>query len=864
MKNLVFILSLLLVPAFVQAQFKLNPSGAGNNSISYSQPKEYEIAEITVSGARFLDPNALISITGLKVGDRIKVPGDDISNAIKKLWDQGILGDVQISYTKIEGDKIFLDVFLKERPRLSKFTFKGIRKSETDALTEKIKLIRGKVVDDALIKNTQMTIKKHFEEKGFLNTSVNMVQVEDTARGNTVTLKINVDKKKKVKINELAIHGNEVFSDKKLQRKLKKTKQKAPFRIFTPSKFIASQYEEDKKKLIAFLNTEGYRDAIVVSDSVYAHDENTINVVINLEEGQKYYYRDVTWEGNYVYTDEQLSAVLGITKGDVYNIAELEKKLTFNPNGSDITSLYMDDGYLFFNIEPVEVGIESDSVDIEMRIVEGPQATINQVRVSGNTRTSDHVILREIRTLPGQKFNRSLLIRTQREISTLGYFNPEKVNPVPIPNPSDGTVDIEYQVEERPSDQIELSGGWGGGGRNGIGVGFVGTLGVVFNNFSTRKLFKWGEWGGVLPSGDGQRLAVRFQASGRQFQTYSFTFTEPWLGGRKRNSFTIGINHTVNRPGLGYEQYYRRLYGPDYVTPFGNQSFQISGASVSLGRMLKWPDDYFSLTHSLSYQRYKLNNFDFFRIEFANGIAHNLTFNTTLARNSVDNPIFPRGGSTISLSATFTPPYSRMGIENKARNTSATGNSNDGNRTIEYHKWMFDSNWFTPLGLGGKLVLSARAHMGFIGRYNPTTPYTFVERFVMGGSGMAGQGGFNLAADIIGLRGYQDNSLLGGPIVQGQPQSGIVYNKFVTEVRYLISPNPSATIFVLGFLEGGNNWNNYSEFNPFKIRRSAGLGARINMAAFGLLGIDYGWGFDPLPGLPQKGQFHFTIGQQFR
>jgi outer membrane protein insertion porin family len=863
MKHLLFILSLLLVPAFVQAQFKLNPSGSGNTSVSYSEPKEYEIAEITVSGANFLDPNALISITGLKVGDRIKVPGDDISNAIKKLWDQGILGDVRISYTKIEGDKIFLDVFLKERPRLSKFTFKGIKKGETDALTEKIKLIRGKVVDDALIKNTQMTIKKHFVEKGYLNTSVNMVQVQDSARGNTVTLKINVDKKKKVKINELAINGNEIFSDKKLRRKLKKTKQRALFRIFTPSKFIATQYEEDKKKLIAFYNTEGYRDAIIVSDSVYAHDENTINVVINLEEGEKYYYRDVTWEGNYVYTDEQLSAVLGISKGDVYNIAELEKKLTFNPNGSDITSLYMDDGYLFFNIEPVEVGIEGDSVDIEMRIVEGPQATINQVRVVGNTRTSDHVILREIRTLPGQKFNRSLLIRTQREISTLGYFDPEKVNPVPIPNQSDGTVDIEYQVEERPSDQIELSGGWGGGGRNGIGVGFVGTLGVVFNNFSTRKLFRWGEWGGVLPSGDGQRLAIRFQASGRQFQTYSFTFTEPWLGGRKRNTFTIGINHTVNRPGLGYENYYRRIYGPDYVSPFGtqNQSFQITGASVSLGRMLKWPDDYFSLTHSLSYQRYKLNNFDFFRIEFANGVAHNLTFNTTLARNSVDNPIFPRGGSTISLSATFTPPYSRMGIENQAKSTS--GESNDGNRTIEYHKWMFDSNWFTPLGLGGKLVLSARAHMGFIGRYS-NIKYTFVERFVMGGSGMAGQGGFNLAADIIGLRGYQDNSLLGGPYVPGEPQSGIVYNKFVTELRFLVSPNPSATIFVLGFLEGGNNWNNYSEFNPFKIRRSAGLGARINMAAFGLLGIDYAWGFDQLVPGAKKGQFHFTIGQQFR
>jgi outer membrane protein insertion porin family len=857
MKNLLVILSLLLVPALAQAQFKLNPSaGSATPSVSYSEPKEYEIAEITVSGARFLDPNALISISGLKVGDRIKVPGDDISNAIKRLWDQGILGDVRISYTKIEGDKIYLDVFLKERPRLSKFTFKGIKKGEIDALTEKIKLIRGKVVDDALIKNTQMTIKKHFEEKGFLNTSVNMVQVEDTARGNTTTLRINVNKKKKVKINELAINGNQVFTDNKLRRKLKKTKQKNPLRVFTPSKFIASQYEEDKKKLIAFYNEEGYRDAIILSDSVYAHDENTINVVINLEEGEKYHYRNVTWEGNYVYNDTQLAAVLGINKGDVYNIAELEKKLTFNPNGSDITSLYMDDGYLFFDIEPVEVAIEGDSVDIEMRIVEGPQATINQVRVVGNTRTSDHVILREIRTLPGQKFNRSLLIRTQREISTLGYFNPETVNPVPIPNPADGTVDIEYQVEERPSDQIELSGGWGGGGRNGIGVGFVGTLGVVFNNFSTRKLFKWGEWGGVLPSGDGQRLAVRFQASGRQYQTYSFSFTEPWLGGKKRNSFTLSLNHTVSRPSAGYERYYERLgYN---INTFG--SFQITGASLSLGRMLKWPDDYFSLTHALSYQRYQLDNYDIFRIGFANGVAHNLTFNTTIARNSVDNPIFPRGGSTVSLSATFTPPYYSLGISGQIKNTGE--NTNPTNRSMEYHKWMFDSNWFTPLGLGGKLVLSARAHMGFIGKYNKNQPYTFVERFIMGGSGMAGQGVF-FAADIIGLRGYQDQSLLGGPALPGQPNSGIIYNKFVTELRYLISPNPSATIFVLGFLEGGNNWNNYSEFNPFKIRRSAGIGARINMAAFGLLGIDYGWGFDPLPG-QKGGQFHFTIGQQFR
>ncbi|QHT69541.1 outer membrane protein assembly factor BamA [Rhodocytophaga rosea] len=838
-KLFIFIAALFIILPFLsQAQTDIN----------YGDPKEYEIADITVSGRQFLDPNALISITGLKVGDKIRVPGDDITSAIKRLWEQGILGDVRISASKIEGEKIYLDVFLKERPRLSRFTFKGIKKGEIDALTEKIKLIRGKVVDDALIKNTQLTIKKHFVEKGFLNTSVNMVQVEDSARANTITLKINVDKKTKVKINELAINGNEVFSDRKLHRKLKKTKQKNLFRIFTPSKYIATQYEEDKKKLISFYNSEGYRDAIITSDTVYAHDGKTINIAINLEEGQKYYYRNVAWEGNYVYTDEQLATVLGIKKGDVYNIEELEKKLTYNPTGTDITSLYMDDGYLFFNVDPVEAAIIGDSVDLEMRITEGPQATIREVRITGNTRTSDHVVLREIRTLPGQKFNRSLLIRTQREISTLGYFNPETVNPVPIPNPSDGTVDIEYQLEERPSDQIELSGGWGGGGRNGYGVGFVGTLGVVFNNFSTRKLFKWGQWGGVLPSGDGQRLAVRFQASGRQFQTYSFTFTEPWLGGRRRNTFTLGLNHTVQRPGEGY---YGQLYGYSK-----NSLFQISGLSLGLSKLLNVPDNYFALSNSISYQIYRTRDYDYFRLNTDAGknfTSHNVTFNTTLSRNSIDNPIFPRRGSSVSLSATFTPPYSiaRSGETSKQQQYT----------TAEYHKWMFDSNWITPIGLGGKLVLSTRAHMGFLGVYRRGNQYTTFERFVLGGSGMAGQGGFYLARDIIGLRGYTDNSLSGD-----NGQGGIVYNKYVMEMRYLISPNPSATIFVLGFLEGGNNWSNYSEFNPFKINRSAGVGARINMAAFGLIGIDWAYGFDTLPGSTKRSgpQFHFTIGQQFR
>lgn len=838
-RKLPLLAALLLIPALVRAQT--------SPDLNYANPKEYEIAEITVSGSKFLDNNALVSITGLKVGDKIRIPGDDISGAIRKLWDQGILGDVQIYASKIEGEKVFLNIYLKERARLSRFVFKGIKKGEIDALTDKIKLIRGKVVDDALIKNTQLTVKKHFVEKGFLNTTVNMVQAEDdSSRGNTVTLRINVNKKKKVKINQIAINGNEVFEDKKLRKKMKKTKQRSPFRIFTPSKFIATEYEEDKKKLIAFYNSEGYRDALILSDSIYPHDENSINIKLDIEEGRKYYYRNITWAGNYIYTDQQLAYVLGIKKGDVYNVEELEKRLNFNPSGADITSQYMDNGYLFFRITPTEIAVEGDSIDVEMQIYEGAQATINEVRIIGNTRTSDHVILREIRTLPGQKFSRAQLIRTQQEISALGYFNPETVNPVPIPNQADGTVDIEWQLEERPSDQIELSGGWGGGGRNGVGVGFVGTLGVVFNNFSMRKLFKWGEWGGVLPSGDGQRLSIRFQASGSQYQTYSMSFTEPWLFGRRPQSFSVNLTHSVQRPGS--------YFGSNFSA---NSLFQISGVTLSLGRRLKKPDDYFSLSNSISYLVYNLKEYPAF-VDPAtgepvnNGIFNNLTFNTTLSRNSIDNPTFPRRGSSMSLSVTATPPYSTW-----RGNDTEAGEGVSSLKYVEYHKWMFDSNWF--LTLAGKLVLSTRAHLGFIGRYSSDSQFTPFERFVLGGSGLAGQN-FLLAREIVGLRGYPDQRV--GPGTNG----GVVYDKFVMELRYPISLNPSATIFVLGFLEGGNNWDNYSEYNPFNLKRSAGVGARIFMPAFGLIGIDYGYGFDEIPGVQEagKGQFHFTIGQQIR
>jgi len=803
--------------------------------VDYRNPIDYEIGGVNVVGAKFLDRNSIVSIAGFQVGETITIPGDDISNAVKKLWKQGILGDVKISVTEIDGNKVFLQIELKERPRFSRVIFEGIPKGQITTLQDKLTLIRGRVVTDALLKNTVNTIKGHYEEKGFHNVSVEVQQREDTVLSNSVILQLNIDRGPKVKINEIQLVGNTAFDDKRLKKKLKKTKEKRFLRIFSPSKYIEDEFENDKNQLVQFYRENGYRNASIVSDSVWRHDEKTVNIKIEIDEGNKFYYRNIEWTGNYKYDDETLTKVLGIQRGDVYNPTELSERLNFNPGGTDVTSLYMDDGYLFFSVDPVEVLVEEDSIDIEMRIFEGEQATISKVIVNGNTQTNDHVIYRELRTIPGEKFSRSDLMRTQRELATLGYFDPESIEINPKPNFSDGTVDIEYNVTERPNDQIELSGGWGGQ------FGFVGTLGLVFNNFSARKITDFDYWR-PLPKGDGQRLNLRLQANGRRFQTYSATFTEPWLGGRKPNSFTINFNHSIQR----------------LIDFRGNEfgSLKVSGATVSLGRRLSWPDDYFTLSNALSFLVYNLNDFNTIGFEdYNNGQSYNITFNTTFARNSIDNPTFPRSGSNVSLSASFTPPYSRFDSP-----TFSEADPENRFKWVEYHKWMFDNSWFMPLA--NKLVFNARMHMGFIGRYNPEKELGPFERFILGGDGLA-QNGFLLGTDIVGLRGYQNNSILPA---ESNGTGGVVYNKFVMEMRYLISPNPSATIFVLGFVEGGNNWGAFEDYNPFNLKRSAGVGARIFMPAFGLLGVDWGYGFDTVEGRTgvNGAQFHFTMGRQIR
>jgi outer membrane protein insertion porin family len=876
MKKYTLLLPFLLLSFFSQAQLRgamgqRSPVAANALELNYAEPKEYEIAEITTTGSRYYDGNSMISLSGLRVGDRIKVPGDAVTSAIKKLMGQGILEEVQVDASKIDGDKIWLNLVIKERPRLFKLEYSGIRKGEQETLTEKIKTYKGKIVTATVKKNIDLAIRKFYQDKGYLNVNVKIIEKSDSARGNNATMRIEVAKGDKVKISKIQFEGVSELSERTVRRKLKNTKQKAFYKIFTPSKYIPKKFEEDKGKLVDFYNKKGYRDAQIIMDSVYRDGSKTVKIIMKIDEGKQYHYRNIYWEGNYIYPDTVLTEVLGVKKGDVYNVEDLEKRLNGKP-GEDVSSAYMDNGYLFYQCEPVETAVAGDSIDITFRITEGKQATINKVILNGNTKTSDHVVMREIRTLPGQKFSKSAIIRTVRELSTIGYFNPEKISPNPIPK-SDGTVDIEYNVEEKPSDQIELSGGWGGF------IGFVGTLGVTFNNFSARNIGNLSAWK-PLPSGDGQKLSVRFQANGTSFQNYSLSFTEPWLGGKKPNSFSVTLSRSISYPfriqqinrlsnfnnGFGGGQFGQFGGGQFGGGGFGLGGFGLGGLgltqsdsavqaqseahfnstslSFSLGKRLKWPDDYFSLSNSLSFQLIDVKNLPAYG--YPEGQSVLASFITNFSRNSIDNPTFPRSGSSFSLTASLTPPYSLFG-----------GNNNN---IIEYHKWMFDASWFTPIT--SKLVFHMRTHLGFLGSYSPDKDITRFERFDLGGSGM--QTGFNvISRDIIALRGYKDRALGSNGSV---PSGGVAYNKFVMEVRYPVSLNPSATIFLLGFAEGGNNFANYKEYNPFKLYKSAGFGARIFMPAFGMIGIDYGFAFDKIPGISDGGRqaFTFSIGQQIR
>ncbi len=809
--------------------------------IDYTNPITYEIGGVTIEPAGMLDRSVLLSIAGLYQGDKIKIPGDELSNAIKKLWKEGFFEDIKIVAKKIIGKQIFLEIQVKERPRLSKFTFKGLKKGETDDIKNKLKLNRGKVVTENLIMSTKTTTLDHLVDKGYRNASVTILQTQDSLLANSVILYINVTKGQKVKIKEVEFHGNKNISSDKLRHIMKETKRKRWYAIFNSHTLSESEFDKDKEKVIEKYKSKGFRDAKITKDTIRGFENKFIAIDLFVDEGKKYYFRHITWVGNAKYSSKELDKILGIKKGDVFNQSLLESRISMNANSSDVSSLYMDDGYLFFQATPVEVLAEEDSIDIEIRIYEGKQATINKVTVKGNTKTNDHVIMREIRTRPGQLFRRSDVLRTQRELSILGYFNAEKLGVTPIPHPENGTVDIEYTVEEKSSDQLELSGGFG---QNRV----VGTLGVSFNNFSTRNAFKKGAWQ-PLPSGDGQRLSIRGQSNGTYYQSLNMSFTEPWLGGRKPNSFSI--TPYVNRITNG------RLRSD----PLQGE-LNIWGTTLGLGRRKKVPDDFFNEQYEINYQYYVLKNYRSV-FAFTDGISNNLNFKYIISRSSLDDNIYPgRSGSCsqITLSGQTTLPYSFI-EENLfgVQKNYAEMTDQQKYKLLEYYKIKFTSAWYTKLA--GKLVLYNRFGFGWLGYYNQKLGLSPFERFYLGGSGLTGYNPLD-GREIIALRGYDDADVFAykKPGVSNRGASSIV--KYTMELRYPLSLNPSATVFGLAFAEAGNSWSTIREFNPFDLKRSAGVGLRFFLPMFGMLGFDYGWRFDDVPyrlGM-KKSQFHFTIG----
>lgn len=811
------------------------------DSLSYLNPKELTVGAVTITGSQYLDKDVLIKISQLNKGDKITVPGDATSNVIKNLWQQGLFDDVKLLYT-LRNDTINFEINVKERPRLSKLNIKGLRKGEVEDVQKKLKDKTGKIVNENLLNTTTAIIKKHFAEKGYLNTAVNVKQRKDNGEANSMILDVFVDKKTKVKVNSVAFAGNTAFKDAKLKKYLKKTKEKKWYNLFGSKKFLRDKYEEDKQTLVSKMQANGYRDAEVLSDSVWKNDETTVNVKIKVYEGPKYYFGDVTWSGNARYPTKILNTLLRIKKGDIFSEEELNKRLAGSPNGDDISSLYLNDGYLTYQTDPVQTRIHNDTIDVDLRVYEGPQYTINNVIIKGNEVTNDRVIRREIRTKPGQKFSKEAIVRSTQAITQLGNFDEQKLEPRPTNiNPNEGTVDILYNVVEKPSDQIELSGGFGGGS-------IVGTLGLTFNNFSLRNIFNIKAYK-PLPKGDGEKLSLRGQANGRNYQNFSFTYSEPWFGGKKPVNFGITAYTQLQSNGSNLIGYQLKKGDKGYY------GININGISATIGKQLKWPDDYFNLSHTLSFDHYNLTDYPGYL--FSNGKSINIKLTETFSRYSLDAPIYPTSGSNIRLTAQFTPPYSLFNNVNYAIATPQ-----ERYHFVEYYKAKFEAQWFQKIY--GKLVLKAQTQFGFLSAYNRIVGQSPFERFKLGGDGMQSYQ-FLQGSEIIGLRGYENFEVVpnGSNTTIASNSGSPIFDKLQLEIRHPVIASQSATIFVLGFAEGGNTWNSFNEFAPFNVRRSVGVGARIFLPIFGLLGLDYGYGFDAIPGNPtyNKGHFHFSIAQ---
>lgn len=840
-------------------------SDSTNFSINYENSKTYILAGLEVSGIRFLDTEVLKNLSGLNVGEEITVPGDQVTSALRKYWRQGLFSDVKISATKIVGDKIWLDIYLQERPRLSAKNYHGVSKSEKDDIDKKVMLLVGGQVTENLISNSERQIKSLFHGKGFYNTDVNIVQKDDSTKENQVILDIFVNKKQKVKISDIEFVGVKQLKPSTLEKAMKKTKARKLRNFLHSKKFLEDKFEEDKINLVKKYNEKGYRDAIIVADSIIKDTvNNTVHLKYWIDEGRRYYFGNIRWVGNTIYTDDYLNRVLGIKKGDIFDQKLLDKRLTENDDA--VSNEYLNTGYLFFNLNPVEVNVENDSIDFEMRIVEGNQATINAIGINGNTKTNEHVARRELYTKPGQLFSRENIIRSVRELGSMGHFNAETINPDVVPHAEDGTVDINYKLEERADDQVELSGGWGAGM-------FVGTVGLKFSNFSVRNIANISAWK-PLPTGDGQTLSLRAQTNGTYYNSYNFSFTEPWLGGKKPNSFTLSFYYAKQTSGNqnynygAYDPYgtsgYGGIggYGYNPYSPYGSagtgynpynyeitEKMGVFGAAAGLGYRLKWPDDFFTMYHEFSYQLYVLNNWKYFL--FQNGRSNLFSLKTVFGRNSTDNPLYTRTGSNFSFMVQLTPPWSLFSNKNYA---DPNLSSEDRYRYIEFHKWVFKGDVYAPVSLNKKFVFRSKYETGFLGYYNKYLRSPF-ETFKLGGDGMSGYEMYG--SDIIGLRGYENNSVT-------PSRGGYIYEKMTLELHYPISLAQSNTIYALSFLEAGNSWYDFKDYNPFSIKRSAGLGVRIFLPMFGLMGFDWGYGFDEGYAKNSGGShFHFVMGQQF-
>ena len=852
---------------FLMLSLNMRAQQSGNDIVvDYNKPQKYIVGGVRVEGNSYFSPDQIIQITGLQKGMEVTVPSEELTSIVNRLWLQRYFEDVAIAVDSLapSRDTAFFKIAIMERPRVSRWTFSGVKSGEQKELLERLNLRRGGEFSEYVSKTSTDIIKRYYKEKGFLNVKVDVNTKRDTVIRSAIRVQFAVDRGEKVKIKTITFNGVENVKEGKLVRSMKKTKDSRLMNFFSSKKFNEAEYENDKKSLISAFNEAGYRDARIVKDTMYYLEPGRVQIDFDIDEGRQYYFRDITWTGNSVYTTETLNEILKIEKGDVYDVVTMEKRLFGGGKQSeyDVSKLYKDNGYLFFNLQPVELNIEGDSVDVEMRVVEGKPATLNNIIINGNDLTNERVVRRQIFTRPGYLFSQTEFERSIREIASMGQFDPEAIMEYGkgysiIPNQLNNTVDLIYNVTEKPSSQLELSGGWGGNT-------FVATVGVSFNNFSTRRILDKTAWRPV-PLGDAQNLAIRFQTNGTYYTSLSASFSEPWLFGKKPTSLNLSVYYT------------RQTMSNPYFNILNNDQFmEVYGFAAGLGNRLKWPDNYFVLYNQLSWQTYKLRDWPY-NFLFDTGISHNLSYTFSLSRNSTDQQIYPRVGSDFSFSLQLTPPYSLLrktdrGVLDEDGNPTKVKSwrdinydyqtSQDRYRWIEYHKWSFKGAVYTKLV--GDLVLMARAQFGYLGYYNRNWGYSPFEGFRVGGDGMSGYDTYG--SEIISLRGYENYALTptatSGYNTSGNYYAGNVYDKFTVELRYPVILQPQSTIYALLFLEGGNCWADIRKFNPFEIRRSAGVGVRVFLPMIGLLGVDWGYGFDNHDGNGGS-QFHFVIGQQF-